>query len=413
MKYPILFILFLISTLSYAQTFSLGKFSIGESRIKLELRDFIIEHKEKDIKVDWDYNSIQWIRNEANLLSPRALIHITFPESLTNLQLKYLGKSIFPVKLNSNYESKVYVDLFNPEIIQIFSGTNKIDEIAIFAKVNKNELTKQFIDFSCSPYDLKIEGIDDEYISVGCKLNRLGSMGSETPRLEISLSSTNLKTLNNTPTPYIFYLDQNSTADIQLKNNKGEIKTLHFEAKVSKRLNRFKTALGFGPYIYQSQYQSAVQNSNLAPSLMLYGKFDLSETASFKLFDALLYSKTLFNNTGTYFSYDLAEMFDGRILINTLLGFQGIHYKYSPVSPTQFRLIYPQGIEVIYKHAFIENYNLFYGMFFSTSSEAYTNAWLRYGKRSFIEINYINWGSVDNKITMWGLSFGIPFFSAF
>ena len=412
MKTIILF-LFLIVNSVYAQTFSLGKFSIGESRIKLDLNDFIIEHKEKNIKVDWDLASVQWIRNENNLLSPRALIHIVFPDNFSNLQLKYLGKSIFPVKLNTNYESKIYIDLFNPELIQIFSGTNKIDEVAIFAKVNKSDLTKQFIDYSCSPYDLKIDGIDDEYISVGCKLNRLGSIGSETPRLEISLSSTNLKTLNNSPSPYIFYLDQNSSADIHLKDSAGEIKNLHFEAKVSKRLNRLKTSLGFGPYVYQSQYQSAVQNSNIAPSVMLYGKFDLTETASFKLFDALLYSKTFFNNTGTYFSYDLAEMFDGRVLINTLLGFQGIHYKYSPTSPTQFRLIYPQGIEVIFKHAFIENYNLFYGMFFSTSSEAYTNAWLRYGKRSFIEINYINWGKEDSKITMWGLSFGIPFFSAF
>ena len=412
MKFLILLTL-LISNFANAQTFSLGKFSIGESRIKLDLGDFLIQHKDVNIKVEWDINSVQWVRNENNLLSPRALIHISFPDNLSNLHLKYLGKSILPVKLTANYESKVYVDLFNPEIIQIFSGKNKIDEVAIFAKVNKSELTKQFIDYSCSPYDLKIEGIDDEYISVGCKLSRLGSIGSETPRLEISLSSTNLKTLNDSPSPYIFYLDQNSSADIQLKDNSGEVKTLHFEAKVSKRLNRLKTALGFGPYIYQSQYKDAVQNSNLAPSIMLYGKFDLTETASFKLFDALLYSKTLFNNTGTYFSYDLAEMFDGRILINTLLGFQGIHYKYSPASPTQFRLIYPQGLEVIYKHAFIENYNLFYGMFFSTSSEAYTNAWLRYGKRSFIEINYINWEKDDSKITMWGLSLGIPFFSAF
>ena len=94
MKTIILF-LFLIVNSVYAQTFSLGKFSIGESRIKLDLNDFIIEHKEKNIKVDWDLASVQWIRNENNLLSPRALIHIVFPDNFSNLQLKYLGKSIF------------------------------------------------------------------------------------------------------------------------------------------------------------------------------------------------------------------------------------------------------------------------------------------------------------------------------
>jgi len=115
---------------------------------------------------------------------------------------------------------------------------------------------------------------------------------------------------------------------------------------------------------------------------MLYGKFDFNDTTSLKGFDALLYSKTLFNNSGVYFSYDLAEILDGRILINTLLGFQGLHFKYSPQTPSQFRVIYPQGFEVLYKHAFIENYSLFYGMFLSTSAEQYTNSWIRYGKKS-------------------------------
>jgi hypothetical protein len=149
----------------------------------------------------------------------------------------------------------------------------------------------------------------------------------------------------------------------------------------------------------------------LAPSLMIYGKFDLTETASLKAFDALLYSKSLFNNSGLYFSYDLASLFDNKIFINALLGFQGIHYSFDrKTTNTVFEIIYPQGFEVLYKHAFgLENYNLFYGMFLSTGQQRYTNAWVRFGKRSFVELNYIDWGLDSNHIQMVGLSVGIPF----
>ena len=146
---------------------------------------------------------------------------------------------------------------------------------------------------------------------------------------------------------------------------------------------------------------------------MIYGKFDLNDTSSFKVFDALLYSKSRFNNSGIYFSYDLADAFDGRILLNALLGFQGLHYRFNSTSPTEFRLLYPQGFEVVYKHAFVENYHATYGMFLSTSAEKYTNAWLRYGKKNFLELNYINWGHGTSSMKMWGLSIGIPFLSAF
>jgi len=126
-----------------------------------------------------------------------------------------------------------------------------------------------------------------------------------------------------------------------------------------------------------------------------------------------LYSRSYFNNSGLYFSYDLASAFDERVLINALLGFQGLHYRFKSGDKTVFRLIYPQGFEVIYKHAFKENYNLTYGMFLSTGNETYTNAWIRYGKKSFLEFNYINWGHQENEIKMWGLSVGIPFFNLF
>lgn len=142
---------------------------------------------------------------------------------------------------------------------------------------------------------------------------------------------------------------------------------------------------------------------------MLYGKFSLTETTSFKAFDALISDNTLFNNSGLYYSFDIARVLDGRITLSTLLGFQELHFKYDEHTSTEFEVIYPQGLEITYQHPFGQiNSYLNYGMFLSTSQEPYKNIWLRYGQKIFYEINYITWGKELSKIEMWGLSLGFP-----
>lgn len=396
-----------------AQTFNLGRFSIAESRVVVNFDDFKILQSHPLVRARWVSDSVQWIRNENNLLVPRALLKIMVKKNESNIHFNYQNKFILPVKKKDLFITQIYIDLFNSDPITIFEGTQVLEKITIETHAKKNTNPKKLIDYSCSPYNLQIEGVEDEYLSVGCKMNRLGNFGNEAPRLEITISATNLRTLNESRPPFTFYLEENAPVEIKLKGEDQKIKKLIFKATIPQKLHRLKTALGFGPYLYKSKQDNAEQRSNLAPSVMIYGKFDLTETASFKAFDALLYSKTSFNNSGLYFSYDLASALDDRIVLNALLGFQGLHYQYAKNDPTIFRLIYPQGFEVIYKHAFMENYNLTYGMFLSTNDEKYTNAWLRYGKRSFLELNYFNWAYGKSHIQMWGVSVGIPFFSVF
>lgn len=396
-----------------AQTFNLGRFSIGESRIQVELEDFLIHKQKESVIANWNSGSVQWIRNENNLLIPRALLNIEVKETSDQLHFQYQEKTIIPVQTKDGVRSDVYIDLFNPDTLFIYKGKELLDKIIIEARPAKNARTKQLIDYSCAPYEIAIEGLDDEYLSLGCKMFKRGRFGNELPRLEVMMSSTNLRLQNDRKPPYTLFLEDNSPVKLEMRDQSGNIRTLQMRAKLPPSLPRLKTAFGIGPYLYESRLGSDIQNSNYAPSFMLYAKFDLTDTASLKAFDALLYSKSFFNNSGLYFSYDLASAFDERVLINALLGFQGLHYRYRSGDQTVFRLIYPQGFEVIYKHAFKENYHLTYGMFLSTTDEDYTNAWIRYGKGSFLEFNYIHWGHQQNEIKMWGLSVGIPFFSLF
>ena len=197
-----------------AQVFSIAKFSIGESRIPLDLNDFVIHTQSTKIKTNFIKESLQWIRNENNLLVPRILIDITVDESKSDIFLSMEKKIIVPSKNGSFYSAKLYVDLFNPMDINIFAGKELLDNVTIEAKTSSSAKSKQLIDYSCSPYSLKIEGIDNEYISVGCKMNTLGKWYAQTPRLEITMSSTNLKTVAGNKPPYFFYLENNSPIEI-------------------------------------------------------------------------------------------------------------------------------------------------------------------------------------------------------
>ncbi len=408
----------ILSYSTYAQTFNIGKFSIGESKINLDLSDFNIHIKNSNVTANWVPDSVQWIRNENNLLLPRALMSIRVKNTLSDIHFEYKKMVIIPFKkADQLFESKIYVDLFTHSSISIFKGNDLLEKITIEAQAAKVVRSKQLIDYSCSPYNLNIDGIDSEYLSIGCKMNQIEVNGLSYPLLEMTLSTANLRTLNKSAPPYTLYIHNKSPIEIKLIDLDESIKTMQIKASLPQRLYRLKTAFGLGPYLYQSEFKEEKQLSKLAPSIMFYAKYDLTETASIKAFDALIYSNIKFNNSGLYFSYDLATIFDGRILLNALLGLQGLHYKFSNLNKTEFQLIYPQGFEFIYKHAFIENYNLMYGMFLSSGAHPYINAWLRYGKRGFLELNFIDWGDHTNSnkphIRMWGLSVGIPLFNAF
>ena len=395
------------------QSLELEKTAVAENRVDVNLNDFRLIHQNNSIKLHFEDASVKWVRNEANLLVPRALLVINFKEGVDHdkLIISHNNRPYFPTRDSRELSSiKIYLDLFNPGSLQIFEGDKKIDDIVIEAKSTSANRDKQLIDYSCSPYQIKILGIDDEYLSIGCKLEKIGKLGNEKPRLEITISSTNLVALNGARPPFKAFLSDQAPVEMHLKNQTGQSKKISISAVLPERIYRLNTALGLGPYLYSAKLKELEYSNKPAASFMFYAKYDLTKSSSLRFFNSTTYAKTLFNNAGLYFSYDLAEILDGRIVLNTLLGFQAINYKFNNDSSTNFEVIYPQGFELTYRHAFNqENYHLTYGLFLARGSYDYTNTWLRYGQKIFYEINYISWHKDDNKYKTWGLSVGFPF----
>lgn len=409
-----LVLFFLHNSKCLSQTFSIGQFSIGKTSVKLDLSDFEIIKSHPDIETHFIESSLQWIRPDTNLLTPRILLQIKIPTRYSPLYIKYQKQNIFLAEENNFYTTEVFVNLYHPETIEIYQDMKLIDIIKINAQTIKTS-EKQWIDGSCQPYNVQIKGLENEYSSIGCKLQRIGHLGQERPRLEIALTSPNFTTPSGDEPPYTFNLNSSSPVNTILVHKKTNQRTpVSISADLPEKLHRLKTAVGFGPYNLTSQKSYQKLGPKTEASLMLYGKYDLTDNSSFKAFDAIIPSDTFFNNSGLYYSYDIAKLFDGEFILGALIGFQGLHYRYDRSSDTEFGVIFPQGLEITYNNAFgLKNKYLSYGMFLSTTRETYRNIWLRFGDRVFYELNYITWGKEQSSIEMAGISIGIPLFKAY
>jgi hypothetical protein len=410
--------LLLISSNTFAESLlTFQDVTIGESRVEISLEDFIIKKSPEEIKIRsyFSKDSIQWVRDNSNLLTPRARLVVYVPKLDHSLTVHYGGQNFIPQIKKKGVAVDIWENLFNPGVVEIKNNNISIGKIEIHTKEKKRISKTKLIDYSCDPYNLKFEGLDNQYMSVGCRLESVGKWNKKRPRLTVTWSTTDYKIDAKIPPPYKVVFHEKGSAKVKLINDTGNVKVVTITAHLPKKLHRLKTAIGFGPYKFKTQNDSSIEKNNFAPALMIYGKYDLTSTTSLRLFDAIVKNKSYFNNGGIYLAYELASMLDGRIQILPLIGAQILSYKYDKNSGTVNNMIYPQGFEVIWKHSFnYKNLTTVYGMFLSTNEEKpYKNLWIRTGKKYFWELNYIEWSMAQNSVKTYGLSVGIPFMSFF
>ena len=413
----LIFILLLCSY-SYAGensllSISFGPVQIGESRIPITLTDFKISvQSSQSISAQFVENSVQWIRMTSNLLAPRARMAIKL-NNQGNIHLNYLDQSIIPEQRGNHLYTEIYVSLFNPAPLKVILDKKIVGTILVSASSSRKDQQTQLIDYSCAPYNLQLEGLNNEYISVGCRLERTGGFGNEYPRLEVSWSATNYHLVDGSAPPYLSIITGEHPTQALLEDQFGKRKILKIKATLPSKLKRLNTALGVGPYIFRTKQRESIRPAEPAFAGMLYANFHLLSNSSLRAFDALVWQNALFNNFGLYFAYELADAFDHRIKLIPLLGIQGLTFQVNRHHKGYSKMIYPQGFELVYQNAFgLENYSLIGGMFLSTSSEEhYKNMWIRFGKKIFLELNYIDWRDDNRLASMWGLSIGIPFVS--
>jgi hypothetical protein len=413
------FILFSFHSIAQRQKIdpiSFGRVKLAEDRQMIDLRSFKIKAEGKyEVKGQIIKDTLQWIRLDKSLLVPRALVEVSFKsDELNHFSWQYADQKIIPLydKNNKTYEAQIFVSLFESLPMELFENEKVVNRIRITPDSNEGS---QLVDFSCAPYGVQIRGIKNDFVSVGCRIQRTGDFGDEKPYLEVLLTSASYRLKDNSPPPYLIIFHKSGESKITLRDDEGHEEVVTVTATIPKKLPRFKLAAGFGPYTLETKDHSGNRKYEIAPTGMLYGNFYLNESSSLRFFDSFSRNEATFHNWGLYFAWDLAEFCDQRCLLTSLIGLQGVDYRYSPRHTTQAEVILPQGFEFIYKHAFGKpNYRLSYGMFASLSGlYDYQNIWLRYGKGYFWELNYIEWQRHRQKASMIGLSIGFPIASFF
>lgn len=415
------FLLSLLPLLSQAQRqkvdpISFGVVTLAEDRMPIELESFSIKSEGRiQITGKMIKDSLQWVRLDKSLLVPRALMEVSFSYDKSHrYSWEYARQKIIPLfdEKSSTYRAQIFVSLFESLPLELYQDDKKISIVRILPRSTQRS---SLIDYTCAPYFVEIEGIKNDFLSVGCKIQRTGKFGEEKPYLEVLFTSASYRLKDQTEPPYLVVFHETGESKISLVDYLGNEEIITIRAKLPKKLSRLRLAAGFGPYTLDNSDKLGNAKSEIAPTAMLYGNFSLNESTSLRFFDS--YSKNIatFHNWGVYFAWDLAEFCDQKCLLTSLIGAQGVDYQYNSNSNSTSEKIFPQGFEFVYKHPFGNlNYKFSYGMFASFSGlYDYQNLWVRYGKNYFWELNYIEWQRDKKHATMFGLSIGFPIASFF
>ncbi len=415
------YILLFLPYLAFAQRqkvdpISFGVVTLAEDRMPIDLNSFRIKSEgEIEIFGKMIKDSLQWVRLDKSLLVPRALLEVSFKkDQLHRYSWEYARQKIIPLfdEKSGLYKAHIFVSLFESLPLELYEDNKIVNTVRILPQSSQRS---NLIDYTCAPYFVEIEGIKNDYLSVGCKIQRTGKFGDEKPYLEVLLTSASYRLKDQSEPPYLIVFHETGESKISLVDYLGNEEVITIRAKLPKKLPRLRLAAGLGPYTLDNSEKFGNAKSEIAPTVMLYGNFSLNDSSSLRFFDS--YSKNIatFHNWGAYFAWDLAEFCDQRCLLTSLIGAQGVDYQYNTNFKSTSEKIFPQGFEFVYKHPFGNlNYKFSYGMFASFSGlYDYQNIWVRYGKNYFWELNYIEWQRDKKEASMFGLSIGFPIASFF
>lgn len=401
--------LFILPTLTHAY----------EMIIESDEREFNIPLDQFDVDIEWtgektvplfisiSQNSLTWKSLDDGNKLPQLILSLNIDQNY-KVYFKYQGKTFIP-ETKSNSHIYITTDIFSPDLVEIVLNGKVIGNIKVSPNLEYFRKKYVYIDHSCLPFNLSINDSVDLYTSIAChfypNFKREGV-------LDVSYLPSISRLQDKSPVPYHTQITTNGTSRLDLfhKNQAHQVK---IKASVPLFVPKLKTALGYGPYYFKTTDGNTSSEDHLAATYMLYAKYDLSPSTSIRAFDALINTGAVFNNFGGYFAYELGSSYDRRFTLVPLLGFQSVSFRPDKESKMLNQMIFPQGGELVYKHAFgMKNHHLIYGMFLSASSTvSYKNIWVRFGKRIFWELNWINWNFENNDARMWGLSVGLPFLS--
>ena len=397
---------------------------VGEDHPAPDLDDFpaTVESDGASVETRWIEGSVKWVLANDGLPLPRARLRVIVPAAPERALLRWRGRAV-PFQAGADGAStEIFVPLLEGGEARVELDGRPAGRIKIAAKSapSGSQTVRHAIDHSCSPWNVSIQGLDDAYLSMNCRMTPIGRVGVEESFLEIHWTAARVTLPDGSAPPMAAQLRDGRPARMTLIGPDGTRRLVELSAAVPPRLHRLRLAWGAGPYRLSS---SAGSGEGLSGSAMLYGNFRLrtaEDGLSIRAFEAAVSQGSanapFFNNFGLYFSYDLARVWDSRLHLTALLGMQTVTFAPQGLSRRAYSAaLAPQGFEISYPDAFgRRNKTLSGGLFLQPAAEtSYQNFWTRYGGNWFGELNHISWRSRGRYARMSGVSIGMPFASFF
>ncbi len=411
-----LFLIFFISLFLTSPIFANQSFlpipiiNRDDKLLNITTKDIQIISSAPNIKTEFVGN-IRWDRSKENILLPFLKVRLkTLNEEKAHLHYRYKDVTFLPQILNESEFTDIDISIFDPTKIGVYHEGKKVGEVHFHIQSGSLKNKTILVDYSCSGYNVQVAGFDGEFLSLGCEMLREEVEDKIIPTLKVNWISSEYKTLDKHHGPYVVSFSEGREARFPVINEKGERKEIIFKVQFPKRIHRLRTAMGLGPYDYKSTFGNKTTKTEILPSLMLYGSYYLNNIHSLKFFEALVMKESVFNHAGLYVGSEIGKFYDDRLIVSTLLGLQALSYRYDVRDPLYTQMIYPQGVELAFHHPFgLENYRFTMGGFLSPQRDVvYQNFWARFGSRTFLEFNYINWKYGSREASMYGLSVGFP-----
>lgn len=390
----------------------------GEDHPAPDLADFPVTVDKGAVPVEaaWVAGSVRWLRAKDGLPVPRARLRVAVKAAPERLLLLWRGRAVQFQGGPEGSDAEIFIPLLDGGEAVLEVDGKASSRVAITARPASagDPASRHAIDHRCSPYAVKVSGLDDAYLSMTCRMIPVGRFGSEEALLEVRWAAAGVTLPGGAAPPLTADLRDGRPARATLVGPDGKSRVVELSASVPARLHRMRLAWGAGPYNLSS---SGASGNGVAGSVMLYGNFRLrtEDNLSLRAFEAAAgqspRNTSFFNNLGLYFAYDAVRALDTRLRLTVLLGAQTVTFAPNGLArKTYNEVIAPQGFEVSYPDAFgFRNKTLSGGLFLQPgTSKRYQNLWVRYGGRWFGELNYLSWRADSRFATMWGVSVGAP-----
>ena len=118
--------------------------------------------------------------------------------------------------------------------MEVFHEGSKVGEVGVHGLTKERINNTVLIDYSCSGYNLRVFGLDEGFLSVGCEIIRENIKGDVVPTLNVNWISSEYKTLDLHHGPYVISFSRGREAKVLVKIDQGGKKEIQFKVDFPK-----------------------------------------------------------------------------------------------------------------------------------------------------------------------------------